>query len=252
MELLRIILGILFMAVYVNFLVPARIALLVGIPITVLVILTYSKRIQRFYQRIEKRFMRNLNERETEEAEAHAAENNLQLKNSEMRSNMQAWDAHILEMELNPQATSIGISLKNLKWREQFGINIVYIKRGEKIIHTPGRDNRLLPFDRVGILATDEQIAAFKPVFDAREILGNDDTSIDDIVLQKIRVDEHTQLKGLTIHNSGIREKTNGLVVGIEKEKSRILNPESSTVLEWGDIIWIVGNRKKMQQLIID
>ena len=251
-ELLRIILGILFMAVYVNFLVPARIALLVGIPITVLVILTFSKRIQRFYQRIEKRFMRNLNERETEEAEAHAAENNLQLKNSEMRSNMQAWDAHILEMVLNPQATSIGISLKNLKWREQFGINIVYIKRGEKIIHTPGRDNRLLPFDRVGILATDEQIAAFKPVFDAREILGNDDTSIDDIVLQKIRVDEHTQLKGLTIHNSGIREKTNGLVVGIEKEKSRILNPESSTVLEWGDIIWIVGNRKKMQQLIID
>ena len=169
-----------------------------------------------------------------------------------MRSNMQACDAHILEMDLNPQATSIGISLKNLKWREQFGINIVYIKRGEKIIHTPGRDNRLLPFDRVGILATDEQIAAFKPVFDAREILGNDDTSIDDIVLQKIRVDEHTQLKGLTIHNSGIREKTNGLVVGIEKEKSRILNPESSTVLEWGDIIWIVGNRKKMQQLIID
>jgi len=196
--------------------------------------------------------MRNLNEREIVEAEAHAVENHLRSKNMEMRSNMAAWDAHIVEMDVNPQATAIGIPFKDLRWREEYGINIVYIKRGEKIIHTPGRNNRLLPFDRVGVLATDEQIAAFKPVFDAREVFETDDTTIDDIVLQKVLVDEHTQLRGLTIHNSGIREKTNGLVVGIEKDKERILNPESSTLLEWGDIIWIVGDRKKLQQLIIE
>jgi CPA2 family monovalent cation:H+ antiporter-2 len=62
-------------------------------------------------------------------------------------------------------------------------------------------------------------------------------------------VDEHTRLKGKTIRNSGIRERTNGLVVGIERNKERILNPDSNTVFEWGDIVWIVGERKKIQKL---
>lgn len=206
-EMLRLTLGILFIAFYVNLLVPARIALFAGIPITILVIVIFSSRIQRFYQRMERRFMRNLNERELVAAEATTVEDTLQSKNREMGSNMETWDAHIVEMEVNPQATAIGVALKNLRWREQFGINIVYIRRGEKIIHTPGRDNRLLPFDRVGILATDEQVAAFKPVFDAKEVMGEELTNITDIVLQKVLVDEHTQLRGFTIHNSGIREK---------------------------------------------
>ncbi|MBZ4188315.1 cation:proton antiporter [Niabella beijingensis] len=251
-ELLRVAMGILFMAIFVNTLVPARIALLVGIPFTVLVLILFSKRIQKFYQRMERRFISNLNERETVAAEANAVENNLQEKNKEMRSNLEAWDAHIVEMEVSPQATAIGIAFKDLLWRERFGINIVYIKRGEKIIHTPGRNNRLLPFDRVGILTTDDQLAAFKPVFEAKEVLENEEMDISDIVLQKILVDEHTKLKGQTIHGSGLRERTNGLVVGIEKGKGRILNPESSTVLEWGDIVWIVGDRKRLQRLIVE
>jgi len=65
-------------------------------------------------------------------------------------------------------------------------------------------------------------------------------------------VDEHTLLKGLTIRESGIREKTSGLVVGIERDGQRILNPESQTVLEWNDIVWIVGDRKKIQELVKD
>lgn len=251
-ETLRMVLGILFIAVFVNLLVPARLALFVGIPITILVIILFSNGIQRFYHRMERRFMSNLNEREAVAEQKNAEQNNLNHKNAEMSSNLEAWDAHILEMEVSPQATAIGIVFKDLKWREEYGINVVYIKRGEKIIHTPGRNNRLLPFDRVGILATDEQIAAFKPVFDSKEVIEKNDTTTGDIVLQKILVDEHTQLKGKTIHSSGIREKTDGLVVGIEKEKERILNPESSTLLEWGDIIWIVGNRKRLQQLIVD
>jgi len=65
-------------------------------------------------------------------------------------------------------------------------------------------------------------------------------------------VDEHTLLKGLTIRESGIREKTSGLVVGIERDGKRILNPDSHTVFEWNDIIWIVGDRRKIQELVRD
>ena len=136
-----------------------------------------------------------------------------------------------------------------LAWREKFGINIVFIKRGEQLINVPGRHHRLLPFDHVGIIATDDQIQVFKPVFDAAESITGEGIDISDISLEKILVDEHTRLKGLTIRNSGLRERTNGLVVGIQRERERILNPDSTSVFEWGDIVWIVGERKKIMQL---
>jgi CPA2 family monovalent cation:H+ antiporter-2 len=56
-------------------------------------------------------------------------------------------------------------------------------------------------------------------------------------------------LKGLSIRDSNIRERTNGLVVGIERNKDRILNPDSSTVFQWEDIVWIVGDKNKIQRL---
>src|SRR5690606_8477857 len=141
-------------------------------------------------------------------------------------------------------------TLMELQWRERYGINIVFIRRGEKLIHAPGRYNKLLPHDLVGIIATDEQIQKFKPVFDAKdESIPAAEVNIEDIALQKIVVNEYTKLKGKDIRSSGLRERTNGLVIGIERGGQRILNPESTTVFEWDDIVWIVGDRKKINEL---
>ena len=143
----------------------------------------------------------------------------------------------MIDLEVNPHAEYIGKTLAEIAWREQYGINLVYIKRGDKLIYAPGRNNRLLPFDHVGIIATDEQMQTFKPVFDATEDVEKTDQHMDDIILQKIVVDEHNQLKGLSIRSSNIRERTNGLVVGIERNKERILNPDSTEKFDWGDIV---------------
>lgn len=72
------------------------------------------------------------------------------------------------------------------------------------------------------------------------------------IALQKIIVDEHTRLKGQDIRSSGLRERTNGLVIGSERNNQRTLNPDSTTPFEWNDIVWIVGERKKIQALTSD
>lgn len=116
-------------------------------------------------------------------------------------------------------------------------------------MHAPGGLHKLLPYDRVGIIATDAQMQTFNLAFDTIELVDAEESNMEDIVLQKILVDEHTRLKGLSIKNSCIGERTNGLVVGIEKNGTRILNPHSSTVFEWNDIAWIVGDRNKIQQM---
>lgn len=252
-EIIRNIVGVLIIGFWVDRLASTTIALLVAIPVMILVLIIFSKRIQKFYQRIESRFLTNLNAREIAvAAEQESAEMHILRKNVDFRSDRVPWDAHIVELEVNQCADYIGKTLIELGWREKYGINIVYIKRGEQLINVPGRYNRLLPFDLVGIIATDDQIQIFKPVFDTVTSVKEVDMDISDISLEKIIVDEYTRLKGLTIRDSGLRERTNGLVVGIEKENERILNPDSSSVFEWGDIVWIVGERKKIMQLSRD
>ncbi|MDI9339509.1 MAG: TrkA C-terminal domain-containing protein [Sediminibacterium sp.] len=49
------------------------------------------------------------------------------------------------------------------------------------------------------------------------------------------------------IKESAIREQTHGLVIGIEREGERLLNPESGTVFKLNDVVWIVGNEKRIQ-----
>jgi monovalent cation:H+ antiporter-2, CPA2 family len=248
LEISRNIIGILLIGFWVNGFFSTKITFLLAVPLIIIVMLLFSKRIQAFYQRIEGRFLSNLNAREKLAGEQQAEKNPVQNRFNP-QSDLSPWDAHMIDMEVNPQAEYIGKTLVELGWREKYGINIAYIKRGEKLIYAPGRNNRLLPFDHVGIIATDDQMQTFRPVFDAIETVEKTKEHLDDIVLQKIVVDEHNKLKGLSIRGSHIRERTNGLVVGIERDKERILNPDSTTNFEWGDVVWIVGERKKIHRL---
>jgi len=197
-EISRNIIGLLLIGFWVNSFFSAKVALLVAVPVIIFVLFLFSKRIQKFYQRIEGRFLTNLNARERLADEEKIRQEEIQ-KRFNPQSDLSPWDAHMIDLEVNPHAEYIGKTLVELAWREQYGVNIAYIKRGDKLIYAPGRNNRLLPFDHVGIIATDDQMQVFKPVFDAEESIEKAENEIDDIILQKIVVDENNRLKGLTI-----------------------------------------------------
>lgn len=247
-EITRVLVGLILISFWVNRLFSGIMAILIAIPLIIVIIYLFSQRIQKFYHRLEKRFITNLNSREIAEEENSHSEKILR-PHFKAESELSPWEAHMVDMEVKQNAEYIGKTLEELAWREAYGINIAYIKRGEKLIYAPSRFNKLLPFDRVGIIANDEQIQKFKPVFDSTETIESAENNVEDIVVQKIVVDEHNKLKGLTVRDSGIRERTNGLIIGIERNNERILNPNSFTEFEWGDIVWIVGERKKIQKL---
>lgn len=248
-EIIRVFIGIVILTGWVSTILSAKAAVIVAVPAIVIVYTFFSKRIQQFYQRIEGRFLGNLNARETEGTGTDMSPELFQ-RNNALQTDLAPWSAHIIQMTVRPEAKFVGKTLQELAWREQYGINIGYIKRGDRIISTPSRYEQLFPFDQVGIIATDEQLQPFKAEFESRDAAAqNGDVSVGDIVVQKIVVDEYTRLKGLSIRESGIRERAAGLVIGIERGKMRMFNPDSSTVFEWDDVVWIVGDRKKIQEL---
>lgn len=249
LEASRVLLGVLLIGFWTFEIISTQMAILVVIPIITVVLVLFARRMKDFYKRLEMRFLSNLNARETESANTLSAR--MLRKNVDFQTRLAPWDAHIVEMEAAPNAMYIGKSLQYLQWREKYGINVVYIKRGENVIHVPGRNQFILPFDRVGIVATDSQLAAFKPVFDEVQRSERSDKPLDinEIVFDQLIVNENTKLKGLSLRDSGLRERTNGIVIGIERNDERILNPDSTTVFEWGDVVWIVGERSKIESL---
>ena len=58
-------------------------------------------------------------------------------------------------------------------------------------------------------------------------------------------------IAGKTLETSGLREKHQALIVGIEREGNRIMNPGRDFTMRPGDIIWIVGEKSKLDEIQI-
>ena len=235
----RVILGMVIIMFLVERIFPATLAFFVIVPFTLLTIFLSSKKIKVNYDRIEERFFSNLNDRETA---------NKRCKKLKPELASIAADIHIVEMEVNPDSPFVGGRLSELAWRENYGINVVYVERGGKITRTPGGNQCIFPFDKVGIIGTDAQIDAFKKVFEIERKHGPDILS-SDIVPYKLIIDELHDYRGKMIKETPIYTKIKGIVIRIDRENQGITNPLSTFVLEEGDVVWFVGLHDKIKRL---
>jgi CPA2 family monovalent cation:H+ antiporter-2 len=211
------------------------ISVTIALAIIVFVMFIFSRKLQQFYDRLEHRFLYNLNAREEQNKQPEIL----------------PWDTHLTELIVSPESDLVGKSLVELAVREKYGVNIALIERGNKMIPTPARDERLYPNDKVMLIGTDDQLAAVTELFKGR-VEESHETYFPkkDMTLQKIVITSSSPVYAQTIRDSGIREKTQGLVVGIERKGVRILNPDSNLIFENDDIVWIVGNNKKIPDLL--
>lgn len=204
--------------------------------VLIAIVLSFAKKIHAFYLRLETRFFYNFNQREIVEARIN-------------RKELAPWDAHIAQYVLPVGSPCMGKTLEELAIREKLGVNIAMIKRGDIFtLIAPARHERIYPGDRMFVIGTDEQLDAFK-VFIQPDAARRELEEQHEIVLKKIVVDSDSFMLGKTIRESGVREKTQGLVVGIERGGRRILNPESYTVFEQNDKVWIVGDADLIEAL---
>jgi CPA2 family monovalent cation:H+ antiporter-2 len=197
----------------------------------------FPKQLHTLYNKIEKHFLKNFNDREL-------------TKVANRRQNvLSPWDGHMADFEIAKESNLAGKTLSELKIREQFGINIASIKRGDITINIPVRNERLFPGDEINIIGTDEQVKLFKIYLDKHEVDAPETDERVDIILQQLDL-KNRACVGKSIRESRIREKTHGIIVGIERNGKRTLNPESDWILETDDIVWIAGDKKKINIFI--
>ena len=232
-EFFRIALGVFFVGFLMYEFFETWIAMMIALVLIVFGMVIFSRKLQSFYTKLEKRFMLNLNDRENQ------------------KPDILPWDTHLTELKVSPESEVVGKTLVELMIREKYGVNIALIERGRITIPTPGPKERLYPNDKLLLIGADDQLAAVKLLLEVDLPEINDNSFPDkEMTLQKVVVTTASPVFGLSIRNTGIREKAQALVVGIERGEDKILNPSSDFVFDNGDVIWIVGNNKRIKEVI--
>lgn len=236
LEIGRIVLAVLLVGVLIRFYFSFSVAFVVALISMAMATFIFKKKLQTFYDRLERRFLTNLNERERRQAVVRE---------------ITPWDAHLANFDVLPEFKQAGKQLQELRLREKYGVNIALIERGHLSIVTPDRYERLYPGDKLSIIGTDDQLTKIKNLFENVEApTGEPEVPEDAITLLNLTVTRDCRLHNTTIRKSGIREEAKALVVGLERNGQRILNPESDLHLIEGDIVWIVGIKDKIEEFL--
>lgn len=227
----RIVLSLFYIGFILNTFFSPIIAFIALVAAVISYIL-FPKKLHAFYNKIEGHFLKNYHGREL-------------AKTNKRQNVLSPWDGHMANFNIVLASNIVGKTLEELRIREQFGINIATIKRGDITLNIPSRTERLFPGDEISVIGTDEQVIAFKQYLDQNEIDLPETVLEDEVILQQLELKNRVCI-GKSIRESQIREKTQGIIVGIERNGKRILNPESHLILEADDILWIAGDRKKI------
>ena len=109
----------------------------------------------------------------------------------------------------------------------------------------------MYPGDKISVIGTDEQLGRIKDLFEAAasDSLESDSRG-NEISLQNLTITRDSRLYRKTIRASGLREQAKALVVGLERNGERLLNPDSAMILEENDIIWIVCNKHRLDEFL--
>lgn len=211
-----------------------QISLALIAPLVVVAVLVFRERLQRALDWLERQFLAGFQAPRSD---------------STIATRFAPWDAHLVGVVAHPNSALVGKRLVDLRLRERFGLNVIGIKRGDALIITPKRSEQIFPHDTLLLLGTDEELESIRPLIELSAADVDSVSDIDEYRLRQMTIEEGSPLAGVTIHLSGIRERFHSMVVGVERDGTRILNPTSDFILQEGDTLWLVGQRQDLREL---
>ena len=215
--------------------------LIVFISLAIMVFIFVAHKYLKTHWIMEFRFLSNLNQKEEHERQKRPLRSfiNSQLANS---------DIHLAKIIVSPDSPFIGKCLKELDLRKNHNVNIIKIIRGHKEIYLPGGNEFIYPSDHLTAIGTDEQISAFSQIL---EIEDTEEPQIkkSELELSSFVVKEDTPVLGKNLAESGFRD-SGCLIIEVDRGKETFINPDMSFIFEEGDLVWIAGERERIQQFV--
>lgn len=193
------------------------------------------------YFRMEAHFLHNLNQKEEEEKQQ-------QPLTTTFDAHLSDRDVHLSGISVSSDSPLAGKTIREADLKKRFGIRIVKIIRGSYVLNLPALDERIFPADRLVVLGSDDQLARFAK--EAEYKAPDSEVNRPEMLLRSFTIGPDSLLAGRCIGNSGIRECTHCLVVGIDRNDRSLMNPDADTKLEPGDLVWVVGEEPHIYSLL--
>ena len=240
--IVRVAIAAMFIFYIVNYLTRFKEALMITIAGVALVAMVLSRRLKHRSIKLERLFIKNLRSREIAEQ-----------VNGERRPLFEGRlldrDIHIGDFDIPEDSTWIGRTLKDLQFRNRFGVHVSSILRGSLRINIPNGRQIIFPGDRISVIGSDEQLKNFSQAI-ANELIPEDpEIEKREMKLRKFILSDGTPFIGKTLAESGIRDRYGCMVVGVEEGQENLTLVDPQRKFEKGDIIWFVGEEADLEKV---
>lgn len=224
-----------------NYLTRFTNALMISIALAAVALMIISRSLKRRSIKMERMFLQNLRSREIE-AEVMGRKRPL------YEGRLLDRDVHIADFDVPEDSLWGGKTLRQLGLGSKYGVHVSSILRGILRINIPNGDTIIFPCDKIQAIGSDDQLTAFGSAL-VREVRQKDpDIEKREMKLRQVVIREGGAFAGKTMKESGIRDKFNCMVVGIEEGKENLSPVAPSRIIMAGDIVWIVGEEEDIMR----
>lgn len=240
--LARVVIAISFIFYICNYLTRFQNALMIAIAVGILVLMILSRRLKKRSITLERLFIQNLRSRDIKAQ--------LQGKKKPLfADHLIDRDIHIANLELPDDSLWAGRTLRSLQLRNRFGVHVSSILRGSHRMNIPNGNTILFPGDKLQAIGDDEQLTLFSHAMKAE--LQPEDTDIEkhEMKLRCFTVSKTSPFIGKTLRDSGIRDKYNCMVVGVDEGQKNLTLITPSRCLQAGDVLWVVGEQDDLDRI---
>lgn len=225
-----------------NYLTRFKSALMITIALVAIILMALSRSLKRRSIKLERMFLMNLHSREIA-AQVSGRKRPL------FEGHLLDRDIHISVATIPEESLWAGKSLRELKFRVRFGVHVSSILRGHQRINIPNGNTIIFPGDTIEVIGNDEQLRLFAHAMHNEIIAEDPDIEKREMILRQIRISKDSKFLNKTLGESGIRDKYNCMVVGLEEGKENLSMITPTHKFEEGDVIWVVGEKDDLKEL---
>lgn len=238
----RGVLAIMYIFYICNHLLHYSDAIMICIAIAAVSAIVYSRSMKNSSIRLERLFIQNLR---SKEIAARVAGKRRPLFEGRLLDR----NIHISEVDVPADSLWAGKTLAELNLAKRFGVHVSSIQRGSQHIHIPSGGDMIFPGDRLHVIGTDEQLSSLNAVLQREQASAELDIERHEMKLRRFAITGGSMLLGKSLVTSGLRDKYNCMLVGMEEGHDNLSAVSPTYLFEVGDILWIVGDEVDIQRL---
>lgn len=238
----RGVLAIMYIFYICNHLLDYSDSIIICIAIAAISGIVYSRSMKNSSIRMERLFIQNLR---SKDMAARAAGKKRPLFEGRLLDR----DIHIAEVEVPQDTLWAGKTLAELNLAKRFGVHVSSIQRGRQHIHIPSGGDMLFPGDKLHAIGTDDQLTKLNAALQQEQFSDEMELDQPEMRLRRFAIGNNSILLGKSLVTSGLRDKYNCMLVGMEEDQESLSAVTPTYKFEVGDILWIVGDDVDIRRL---